>query len=227
MASREEIKSLRSKGIEVSADLTKSEYKRLAQEVDLIPKQYRDEELFRIYERYAGLKGWQTDRESILTHICNWKQYQDQAVEMAIKFHESGIDQTLSGYDAAVRFAVGSDRILQLGTSIVQSEYRNDDGTNRQEIIERCHQFEQLTLTHLPGTSGDCNRIKVCRADGEQLGFLSKSTAAAILDRAKRGYVHCAYFWKEKNRLIIAVADPGVATGEILDYAKRWIFTKT
>jgi hypothetical protein len=51
--------------------------------------------------------------------------------------------------------------------------YRNDDGTSRQDIIRRCQVEEPINLIYEPHPK-DKNAVKVCRLNGEQLGYIPK-----------------------------------------------------
>jgi len=69
--------------------------------------------------------------------------------------------------------------------NIAGYSYDNDDGSSRQEILSRCQVGESLILTHVKNPY-DKNAIKVARMNGEQIGFLHKSTAkiiAPLVDR--------------------------------------------
>ncbi len=62
----------------------------------------------------------------------------------------------------------------------------NDDGTSRQDIIRRCQIGEPINLIHEPHPQ-DKNAIKVCRLNGEQLGYIPKYASAEFADIIKRG----------------------------------------
>jgi hypothetical protein len=51
--------------------------------------------------------------------------------------------------------------------------HKNDDGTSRQRIIEACHEGEELVLVPEPDNRFDPGAIKICRRNGEQLGYWS------------------------------------------------------
>lgn len=64
-------------------------------------------------------------------------------------------------------------------TKIVGVVHKNNDGTSRQEILKKCKRGEKLTLIHEP-IPQDENAVKVCRENGEQIGWLSQILAAEI-----------------------------------------------
>jgi hypothetical protein len=67
-------------------------------------------------------------------------------------------------------------------TKVVGSSHKNDDGTNRQIILKTCHKGEALVLIHSP-VPQDKNAVKVCRKNGEQIGWLNQILAAEIAPR--------------------------------------------
>jgi hypothetical protein len=49
--------------------------------------------------------------------------------------------------------------------------FKNDDGSSRQEIISRCKVGEELDIIPEPTNRHDRGAMKVCRKNGEQLGY--------------------------------------------------------
>jgi HIRAN domain len=49
--------------------------------------------------------------------------------------------------------------------------YKNDDGSSRQKIISRCKVGEELDIIPEPTNRHDPGAMKVCRKNGEQLGY--------------------------------------------------------
>lgn len=73
-------------------------------------------------------------------------------------------------------------------TKIAGVAHKNSDGTNRQEILKQCNKGGKLTLIHEP-VPQDENAVKVCRENGEQIGWLNQILAIEIaprLDKASR-----------------------------------------
>lgn len=62
-------------------------------------------------------------------------------------------------------------------TKVVGVEKQNPDGSNRQRILKRCRAGEELSLVRDPHNEYDENAIKVCREDGQQLGFIGRDIA--------------------------------------------------
>ncbi|MBI4188424.1 MAG: HIRAN domain-containing protein [Chloroflexi bacterium] len=71
-------------------------------------------------------------------------------------------------------------------TKVVGVTFNNDDGTSRQEILQKCSPGEGLILSHAP-IPEDKNAVKVSRATGEQVGWLSRWNAQEIAPILKRG----------------------------------------
>jgi hypothetical protein len=49
--------------------------------------------------------------------------------------------------------------------------FKNDDGSSRQKIISRCNVGEELEIIPEPTNRHDHGAMKVCRKNGEQLGY--------------------------------------------------------
>ena len=49
--------------------------------------------------------------------------------------------------------------------------HKNDDGSSRQQIIKDCYEGEELRLVPEPNNPVDPNAVKICRKNGEQLGY--------------------------------------------------------
>jgi hypothetical protein len=71
-------------------------------------------------------------------------------------------------------------RVRLFYTKVVDITRRNPDGSSRQEIISRCSVDERLTLQREPDDPQDIFAVKVCRTNGDQLGFLPPDRAAEI-----------------------------------------------
>jgi HIRAN domain len=57
-------------------------------------------------------------------------------------------------------------------TTQVQGIYHdNADGLSRQEIISRCHVREEVFRVPEPDNPKDPEAVKVCRKNGEQIGY--------------------------------------------------------
>jgi hypothetical protein len=223
------VAELRARGLQVSDDLTKAECRRLEKALNA-PKVYSVDEATEIYRRYAHLKGWSTIEKVIREKVEDWRFSKDGAVQLAIDFHETGIDNAkYIGMDAESRAADPSDRIVQAAMNAAGIEFANEDGTSRMEIVDRCVPYEQLVLRREPDNPHDANAIAIFRKSGEQIGYVRRRTAADIVERAKNGYGHYAFFrekaqryGEDEARLILVVSRPGVTNPELVEYVRRW-----
>ncbi len=68
---------------------------------------------------------------------------------------------------------------------VVEVNLNNPDGTNRQEVIRVCHQGEDVLLVPEPGHLLDSHALKVCRVNGQQLGFLAPDGGRMARDMAR------------------------------------------
>lgn len=64
---------------------------------------------------------------------------------------------------------------------------RNPDGTRRQDIIDECRIGEPLRLVPEEARSGREPRVRVCRWQGEQIGYLSGGAGAEVTDVMAKG----------------------------------------
>ena len=108
--------------------------------------------------------------------------------------------------------------------------YPNEDGTSRMGIIDRCTQFEHLTIIPEPDNPHDRNAIKVCRKTGEQLGYIERELAAEIAEKLQFGFGFCTVFREkarrydaEEARIILIIYEPGVTRTERAAYCQRWL----
>ena len=62
-------------------------------------------------------------------------------------------------------------------TKVVGVSHRNNNGSSRRIIIWRCKAPEELELVPEPDNPFDSNAVAVCRANGEQLGYLNQRLA--------------------------------------------------
>ncbi|GEM_PF-2412672 len=75
-------------------------------------------------------------------------------------------------------------RSFELG--VAGESFDNDDGSSRQEILRRCTLGEPIYLIHQPHPQ-DKNAVKVCRANGEQIGWIRKEQSSEFANILKRG----------------------------------------
>jgi len=62
----------------------------------------------------------------------------------------------------------------------------NENGTRRQDIIRLCKIGEPVKLIHEPHPK-DANAVKVCRLNGQQIGWIPKSASAEFASIIKKG----------------------------------------
>ena len=66
--------------------------------------------------------------------------------------------------------------------------HRNSDGSNRQQIIRKCHTEEVLRFMPEPDNPYDPYAIKICRENGDQLGYLDAGNAMRITGELSIGW---------------------------------------
>lgn len=62
---------------------------------------------------------------------------------------------------------------------------RNANGSNRQTLIRSCHPGEFLSLEPEPDNPADENAIRVCKREGDQIGYIPADTARIMQQRAR------------------------------------------
>ncbi len=75
-----------------------------------------------------------------------------------------------------------ADQFEHIISKVVGVTYPNDDGTERQDVIARCNEGEQLILQHDKENRFSEVATKVLRTTGEQLGHLPDSIAWDLYD---------------------------------------------
>lgn len=75
-------------------------------------------------------------------------------------------------------------------TKIVGVTFKNDDGTNRQDIIESCTEGESLSLEHYYFKDEDA--FKVTNVYGEVLGNLKKELTERLTEKYDPGTIEAA-----------------------------------
>lgn len=66
-------------------------------------------------------------------------------------------------------------------TRVAGVTFENDNGTSRQEILQRCTPGETIVLEHWPMPE-DEYAVKVLRENGEQLGYIPREDAEDVAD---------------------------------------------
>jgi HIRAN domain len=118
-------------------------------------------------------------------------------------------------------------------TKIVGVTYKNSDGTHRQKLISQCQAFETLDLDHEEDNAHDPNAVRVCRQNGQQLGYLNANLADEIVSKSKKGYrfvtVIKAITGGQRRgmsfgvNLLIVEAEPKADEGQVKRYLKQMI----
>lgn len=113
-------------------------------------------------------------------------------------------------------------------TKVVGVTHRNDDGGSRQRIIQDCRARERLILEHDADNPVDPNAVRVCRENGDQLGFLRAELAEEVLSKSGRGFRYVAFVSEITGgrpdaptlgvNLLIVVAPPGATDQEAREY---------
>jgi hypothetical protein len=121
-------------------------------------------------------------------------------------------------------------QVRHFHTKIVGVTHKNADGSDRQRIIKKCGLFERLTLDHEESNPHDPNAVRVCRPNGQQLGYLSADLAPEIVSKSKKGYRFGVFIkditgGKRKGHslgvnLLVIQAEPGITDRQVTKYAK-------
>jgi hypothetical protein len=75
-------------------------------------------------------------------------------------------------------------RCTHFFSKVVGVTHRNADGSSCQAIIKRCRLLEKLDLNHEDDNPADPNAARVCRENGEQIGYLREELAEEVVDRS-------------------------------------------
>jgi hypothetical protein len=118
-------------------------------------------------------------------------------------------------------------------TKIVGVTYKNSDGTDRQKLIAKCHVFETLDLDHEEDNAHDPNAVRVCRQNGQQLGYLGADLAEEVVRKSANGYRFATFIkditgGKRKGQsfgvnLLIVQADPQTDDRQVKKYVNQLI----
>lgn len=203
-ATEKDIANLRQLGFDVPDDLTKEESQRLHAIWEL---------------RRQGVKVDEGTPAEEVDHLSRIVKLRKQGVNIAFSADTRELAQVESR----------GKGLRSFHTKVAGVSHRNDDGTSRQEIIADCVPLERLLLDHNEQNPHDPNAVRVCRQNGEQIGFLNAGLAEEAVRRSGQGYRYAAFV---KNitggggdaptlgvNLLIVVADPGVSDAEAQSYA--------
>jgi hypothetical protein len=67
--------------------------------------------------------------------------------------------------------------------------HKNEDGSDRQKIIRKCRAGEPVRFELEPQNPFDPHAIKVCRMNGEQIGYVEKDMAAQTGELMRAGRI--------------------------------------
>ena len=77
-------------------------------------------------------------------------------------------------------------------TKVAGVTFKNDDGSDRQEILLTCSPLKTLRVEHEDNNPYDPNAIRVCTEDGRQIGHLFKDVAADVWWRMQHRFTYSA-----------------------------------
>jgi len=80
------------------------------------------------------------------------------------------------------------DRCKHAIVNIAGIAFENTDGRARREVLRECDEGELLALVPDPENEHDDNAVKICRQNGDQLGFVPACLSHEIYDLADEGY---------------------------------------
>ncbi len=115
--------------------------------------------------------------------------------------------------------------ITHFFTRVVEVTSDNEDGTRRQQIIQKCKRYEPLDLVPDPENS---SAIRVRRTNGEHIGTLPADQGEWVHEKLQVGYSVGAYItnitggYGNKKilgaNLIVVVAEPGMSNTAVQNY---------
>lgn len=73
-------------------------------------------------------------------------------------------------------------------TNVAGIMYKNDDGTDRQEILRRCQEGDEVELVREPNNMYDPNAVAVY-VGNEQVGYLFREEASEVAPLLDAGYI--------------------------------------
>ena len=113
-------------------------------------------------------------------------------------------------------------------TKVAGVSFKNDDGSDRQEILSTCSPLQTLRLEHEENNPYDSNAISVCTEDGRQIGHLFRDVAADVWWRMQHNFTYAAISAnitggtkgqpERGMNILLLVARPGVPQEEIESY---------
>lgn len=116
-------------------------------------------------------------------------------------------------------------------TKVAGVTYRNDDGSDRQEILSTCSLLQSLRMEHEDNNPHDPNAVRVCTEDGRQIGHLFRDVASDVWWRMQHGFTYAAISANITGgtkanpqlgmNILLLVGRPGVSQEEMQAYLVR------
>jgi hypothetical protein len=125
--------------------------------------------------------------------------------------------------------SVGRDAPLShFYTKVAGVTHKNDDGSDRQEILSTCSLLQMLRAENEDNNPHDPNAIRISTEDGQQIGYLFKHEASNFCLRMQRNFAHVAVSANitggTKNKphlgmtILFLVGRPGVSQADMQAY---------
>lgn len=113
-------------------------------------------------------------------------------------------------------------------TKVAGVTYKNDDGSDRQEILSTWSPLQPLRVEHEDNNPHDPNAIRICTEDGRQIGYLSRDVASDVWWRMQHRFTYAAVsaniYGGTKDcpplgmNILLLVGRPGVSLEEMQSY---------
>jgi hypothetical protein len=113
-------------------------------------------------------------------------------------------------------------------TKLAGATYKNDDGSDRQDILSTCCPLQALRVEHDNNNPHDPNAIRVCTEDGRQIGHLFRDLASDVWWRMQHHFTYAAFSANITGgtedhptmgmNILLLVARPGVSQEEMQAY---------
>jgi hypothetical protein len=84
-------------------------------------------------------------------------------------------------------------------TSIAGVSFANDDGSDRQQLIAACREYDTLELVPEPENQFHAQAVKVVNGAGQQLGYLDRRCAQEISNKLAAGERFTAAFCERRE----------------------------
>lgn len=116
-------------------------------------------------------------------------------------------------------------------SKVVGVTHPNADGSSRQSAISQAQPGEPLALVFEDENPYSRNAVAVCRANGQQLGYLREELAESIMQSVRAGRVFHCFAWQITggirgktalglNLLMVVADDDQVPDAEVMRYVE-------